>query len=53
LLALGRGNEGATEISIVGNSFRSGNVGIAAIFLGVVLLIANYRRLLTSVERLK
>jgi hypothetical protein len=51
--ALWRGSEGTTEISIVGNSFKSGNVGAVAIFLGVVLLIANYRRLLTSVERLK
>ena len=41
-----------TEITVMGNTSKSGSVGAVAIFLGAILLILNHRRLLTSVERL-
>ncbi|MHB0772325.1 hypothetical protein ACYCVF_25205 [Bradyrhizobium sp. 1.29L] len=47
------GATSSTEINIMGNSFKSGSVGIASIFIGAVVLILNHRRLLTSVERVR
>jgi hypothetical protein len=58
LLALGgfalwHGSTSDTEISIVGSGFKSGSIGAVAIFLGAALILFVFRRLLTSVERLK
>jgi hypothetical protein len=52
IYALVLGATSSTEISIMGNTFKSESVGAMAIFLGAVAIILNYRRLLTSVERL-
>ncbi|MGX9424093.1 MULTISPECIES: hypothetical protein [Bradyrhizobium] len=58
LLALGgfavwHGSTSDTEINILGSSFKSGSIGAVAIFLGALLIVLIFRRLLTSVERLK
>ena len=45
------GAAGNTEFTFFGQSFRSQNVGIAALFLGAALIVLNVRRVLTSVER--
>jgi hypothetical protein len=42
------GATGDTSFSFFGQSFRSGNVGIAALFLGAVLVVLNIRRVLKS-----
>ena len=52
VFALWWGRNGYTEIAIVGMNFKSGRVGGVLLLIGVILLIFNYRRLLTSAERL-
>ena len=45
------GATGDTEFNLFGQSFKSSNVGIAALFIGAVLVILNIRRLLTSYDK--
>jgi hypothetical protein len=47
------GAQGSTKFNIFGNDFSSDNVGIASLFIGAVLVILNFRRVLKSVERVK
>ncbi len=47
-----RGATGATEFSFLGQTFKSTNAGIAAFFMGAVLIAVNFRRVLTSLERI-
>jgi hypothetical protein len=44
------GATGNTEFKFFGQTFRSDNVGIAAIFLGAALIVLNVRRVLKSSE---
>lgn len=46
------GATGDTEMSLFGNTFKSQNVGIAAMFCGAVLAVLGIRRALLSLERL-
>jgi hypothetical protein len=43
---------GDTEITLLGNSFKSANVGVAGIFCGAVLGILSIRKLIGTVERI-
>lgn len=45
------GASGDTEFSFFVQQFRSTNVGIAAIFIGAVLIVLNVRRTLTSFDK--
>jgi len=45
------GATGNTEFNFFGQSFKSSNVGIAAIFLGSAMIVLNIRRTLTSFDR--
>lgn len=45
------GASGDTEFSYFGQKFRSTNAGIAAIFIGAVLIVLNVRRILTSFDK--
>ncbi len=45
------GPSGDTSFELFGNSFKSTHVGIAAIFIGVVMIVLNIRRILRVVER--
>jgi len=47
-----RGATGDTEFSFFGQTFKSTNIGIAALFIGAVLFVLNFRRVLTSIERI-
>jgi len=40
------GSTGDTEMSLFGNSFKSQNVGIAAMFCGAVVAVLGFRRAL-------
>jgi hypothetical protein len=44
------GSNGATEFSFFGQSFKSGNVGIAAIFIGGATIVLLIRRTLKSLD---
>lgn len=46
------GASGTTEMSLFGNSFKSQNVGVACLFIGVLIVAATARRAFTSMERL-
>ncbi len=45
-------SSGDAELNVLGNTFKSQNVGIASIFCGSALALLGIRRLLTTVERL-
>lgn len=45
------GATGDTEFNLFGQSFKSANVGVAALFIGAVLVILNVRRLLSSYDK--
>lgn len=45
------GGTGVTTFSLFGQSFESTNVGIAAIFIGVVMVILNVRKILSIADR--
>ena len=47
-----RGSSGDTEISLFGQTFKSTNVGIAAIFVAVVMIVMLVRRTLGTVDRI-
>lgn len=47
-----KGSSGDTEISLFGQSFKSTNVGIAAIFCAVVMIVLCIRRALHTIEGL-
>jgi hypothetical protein len=47
------GSKGTTTFKLFGNDFTSDNVGVASLFIGVVLVVLNFRRVLKSVERIK
>jgi hypothetical protein len=46
------GAKGDTEISFLGSSFKSQNVGGVSLFLGAVLIAYVFRRVISSIERL-
>lgn len=46
------GATGNTKMVLFGNSFESQNVGIAAIFCGVVFAVLGIRRIFLALERL-
>lgn len=50
LIAVG-GPQGQTTLNLFGQQFQSVSVGIAAIFIAVVMVVLNIRRLLKSVDR--
>ena len=45
------GATGDTEFNLFGQSFKSANVGVAALFIGAVLVVLNVRRLLSSYDK--
>ena len=45
------GGAGVTTFSLFGQSFESTNVGIAAIFIGIVMVILNVRKILSIADR--
>lgn len=51
VLILAGGSEGETSFTLFGQSFKSVNVGIGAIFIAVVMVVLNVRRLFKSVDR--
>jgi len=47
-----RGSSGDTEFSLFGQTFKSANVGIAAIFVAVVMIVLLVRRTLSSIDHI-
>lgn len=47
-----RGSTGVTELFLFGQTFKSTNVGIAAIFVSVVMIVMLVRRTLGTVDRI-
>ncbi|MGQ3045998.1 MAG: hypothetical protein ACT6Q8_03505 [Niveispirillum sp.] len=46
------GGVGDTELTLLGNSFKSTNVGVVGIFCGAVLGIISLRKLIGTIERI-
>ena len=47
------GAKGKSVVSVLGQNITTDNVGVAAIFLGVILLLLISRRLIAMIERVK
>lgn len=45
-------SEGTTRFKLFGQEFYSNNVGIAAIFIGAVVIILAFRRILKSLDKI-
>lgn len=51
LILVGGSADGETSFTLFGQSFKSVNVGIGAIFIAVIMVVLNVRRLFNSVDR--
>jgi hypothetical protein len=45
------GSTGDTEFNLFGQTFKSQSVGVAAIFIGAVLIVLNIRRMLNAIKK--